>query len=197
VNTTLEAGPLHSGARFWAGRPISSQDGGCWGSGSGYSNLPVSTAMVEEAEGRRRIGPLEFLSPVFDDFSTRQLGLPSAPSCNCVKEGRLVPGRPFPCGAPCVCLEMGISLAITLNESRYPPRRSRRRKCALHRVHVLLPSLWFNAWRCRCPSQEKDFPQSAKLQLNFFSRSESCTLELVVENEETDEVLVLVGAMTG
>jgi len=77
----------------------------------------------------------------------------------------------------------------------YPPRRSRRRKCALHRTHVLLPSLWFNAWRCKCSDLENDFPQSAKLQLNFFFISDSCDLELEVEEDETDEVLVLVGAM--
>lgn len=72
------------------GRPISSQEGGCWGSGSGYSNLPVSTTMVEEEDVARCTEALIFLSPVLDDFSIRQLGLPAAPSCNCVNEGRLV-----------------------------------------------------------------------------------------------------------
>lgn len=37
----------------------------------------------------------------------------------------------------------------------------------------------------------------AKLQLNFFLISGNCALELVVEDEETDEVLALVGAMIG
>jgi hypothetical protein len=81
--------------------------------------------------------------------------------------------------------------------SFYTPRRSRRRKCALQRKQVLLPSLWFNAWRCRCSDLEKDFPQLGKLQPNFFLISENCALELVVEDEETDEVLALVGAMIG
>ena len=64
-------------------------------------------------------------------------------------------------------------------------------------MHVLLPSLWFNAWRCKCSDLEKDFPHSGKLQLNFFFISDSCDLELEVEEDETDEVLVLVGAMMG
>jgi hypothetical protein len=60
-----------------------------------------------------------------------------------------------------------------------------------------LPSLWFNAWRCRCSDLENDFPQSGKLQQNFFLTSRSCDFELEVEEDETDAFLVLVGAIMG
>lgn len=33
---------------------------------------------------------------------------------------------------------------------------------------MLLPSLWFSAWRCRCSLREKDLVQPAQLQMNFF-----------------------------
>ncbi len=34
---------------------------------------------------------------------------------------------------------------------------------------MLSPSLWFNAWRCKCSEREKDFPQLGQVQANFFN----------------------------
>jgi hypothetical protein len=55
--------------------------------------------------------------------------------------------------------------------------------------------LWFRAWRCRCSDLEKDFPQSGKLQANFFLGSVKPDLEEAVEVEEMEADLVLAGAM--
>lgn len=81
----------------------------------------------------------------------------------------------------------------------YSPSRSRLRKWALQRRHVLFPSLWFNAWRCKCSDLENDFPQAGKVQQNFFLMPSLEVLEeLVVEAEEMDaERELLVEGMFG
>ena len=74
----------------------------------------------------------------------------------------------------------------------HPPRRSRLRKWALHLKQVLFPSLWFNAWRCKCSDRENDFPQAGNMQQNFFLMPSLELLELVVEAEEMEAERVLV-----
>lgn len=45
-------------------------------------------------------------------------------------------------------------------------------------MQVFVPSLWFNACRCKCSDLEKDFPQPGWPQLNFFLIPSGDVLEL-------------------